>query len=85
MKTPCRNRAHTSSGRLLVTAQNRLLPTTMNPPVNRMGRMGNVSTSLPKGRVASAIPKITAEIVREAYDSLTPNSDRITGRTGWVM
>jgi hypothetical protein len=85
MKSPCRNRAPTSIGRLSVAAQNRLHPMTTKPPVNRRGRTGKVSTSRPNGRVASAIPKITAETVSEAYDALTPNSDRITGRTGWVM
>ena len=85
MKSPWRNRASTRSGRFSVAAQNRLHPITTDPPVNRMGRTGSVSASLPKGRVASAIPKMTAETVSEAVDALTPNSDRITGRTGWVM
>jgi len=40
---------------------------------------------MPKGSVVRAIPRITADTVIEATKALTPNSVRMTGRTGWVM
>jgi len=40
---------------------------------------------MPKGRFATATPKITIETERDAVRALTPNSCSITGSTGCVM
>ena len=69
----------------LVAAHIRLAALTTVAPPSRMGRMGYRSASTPKGRFASAMPRITAETVSDAVVSLTPNSTWRTGRTGWVM
>ena len=68
-----------------VAAQTRLAATTTAPPASKSGRMGKWSASIPKGRLASAIPSTTAETVRDAIAALTMNSSRRIGSTGWVM
>lgn len=49
-----------------------------------IGRAGKRSASRPNGKVASAIPKITADTVRDAFAASIPNSSRRTGSTGCV-
>ena len=85
MKRPCTNRAAISSQMPRVAAQSRLAALTTAAPPRRMGRIGYRSESTPNGRFARAIPRITAEMVREAVLALMPNSTRRTGSTGWVM
>ena len=85
MNRPCTKRAAMSSQMPLVAAHIRLAALTTVAPPSRMGRMGYRSASTPKGRFASAMPRITAETVSDAVVSLTPNSTWRTGRTGWVM
>ena len=54
------------------------------PRAIRIGRVGTRSASRPSGRVARAIPKITAETERDAFAAPIPNSRPRTGSTGWV-
>ena len=82
IKSPCINLAAIISVRLVVTEETRPQAVITSPPVRMIGLIERRSASIPKGRLLSAMPKITAEIVKEAVVSFTPNSACKTGRTG---
>ena len=82
--TPWRNLAATRSGKLVVAAQRKPQREASVPPARMIGRAGKRSASRPNGKVASAIPKITADTVRDAFAASIPNSSRRTGSTGCV-
>ena len=82
--TPWRNLAATRSGKLVVAAQRKPQREASVPPERMIGRAGKRSASRPNGKVASAIPKITADTVRDAFAASIPNSSRRTGSTGCV-
>ena len=69
----------------LVIAQIRPPSATNTPPVNRIGWMGNLSTRTPKGRLATAIPIMTRDTLRETTTMSAANSLCSTGNMGWVM
>lgn len=82
--SPWRNLAATSRGKLSVAAHRNPQRDATVPPARRIGRSGNRSARRPRGRVARAIPKITAETDSDAFAAPIPNSRPRTGRTGWV-
>ncbi len=82
MKRPCTKRVPSKAQKLPVAAQ--IIPQAVmtHPPVRIMGLIGNRSAALPKGRLERAIPRITADTVKDARVSFIPNSTWRIGSTG---
>jgi len=82
MKSPWRNRAAIKSPSVVVVAQKKPQSATTDPPTRMMDLIGYRSANMPKGRLDRAIPRMTAETVKEVQVSLAPNSLRRIGSTG---
>src|SRR3972149_74064 len=82
MNSPWTKRVPTSIAMPVVIEHARPHGVITSPPIKMIGLMGNLSAAMPSGQLESAIPRITAEMVKEAYVSPTPNSERRIGNTG---
>jgi hypothetical protein len=82
MKRPWRKRAPIKSQRSFVTAQTKPPKAIKRPPVRMMGWIGSLSARKPKGRLDKAIPRMTAETLKETSTKSAENSCRSTGNMG---
>ena len=84
MKRPWRKRDPIKTARSFVTEQTMPPTATKTPPAKMIGRMGNLSAKKPKGRMERAMPKMTAETLKETRTKSAENSLCRIGNTGWV-
>ena len=84
-KIPWRKRAPIKIQRSWVTAHMMPFKATRTPPVRIIGFIGNLSAKMPKGKLDRAMPRMTADTVKETVTISAANSACSTGNTGWVM